>query len=87
MTRFWIRNLTSRNDSLTGAWVISRPLGAAGAWLPPPPPGVVAGTLDPSGADPAPGRALSIRFSRDISHTPSAANGHAHAAASSPREQ
>ena len=25
MTRFWIRNLTSRNDSRTGAWLVSRP--------------------------------------------------------------
>src|SRR6185295_14279618 len=72
MTRLWIRNLTSRNDSRTGAWVIRRwaggvaplgPLGAAG------PPGA-AGTPGEAGAGPAPGRALSIRFSSDISSTP-----------------
>src|SRR6478609_692767 len=72
MTRLWIRNLTSRNDSRTGAWVIRRWLGAGAAPLGPP--GVTgpagAGTPGETGAGPAPGRALSIRFSSDISSTP-----------------
>lgn len=65
MTRFWIRNLTSRNDSRTGPVVTSRG-GVGGA------PGG-AGTLGgaagvPGAAGAAPGRALSIRFSRDIAY-------------------
>ena len=65
MTRLWIRNLTSRNDSRTGAWVISR--GAAGVGVPPPEGGVEAGPVGAGRLDgPAAGRALSIRFSRDI---------------------
>src|SRR4029079_12397481 len=71
MTRLWIRNLTSRNDSRTGAWVIRRwevvggpPAGPAG------PPGAV-GRPGADGAGPEPGRALSIRFSSDMASTPS----------------
>ena len=66
MTRFWMRNLTSRNDSRTGAWLVSlgegrrgrRTPGATGR-LEPGAPGAASGPVDP-------GRALSIRFSRDI---------------------
>ncbi len=75
MTRLWIRNLTSRNDSRTGALLMRRgeaggpPAGATGP--PPEPPGVsgAAGTFEPPGS--APGRALSMRFSRDIAYSPS----------------
>ena len=77
MTRFWIRNLTSRNDSRTGAWLVSRPgAGALGG-----PPAGGAGTLEPGapgvalGAPVDPGRALSIRFRRDIAYTPSRPEG------------
>src|SRR6476646_4332457 len=75
MTRFWIRNLTSRNDSRTGAWLVSRGDGALGGA----PPGAT-GRLEP-GAPGAPsgpgepGRALSIRFRRDIAYTPSRPEG------------
>ena len=73
ITRFWIRNLTSRKDSRTGVWVISRADGGAdGVWAPPDPLGVVAGVCD----DPSdPGRALSMRFRRLICYTPWAADG------------
>src|SRR4051812_9525513 len=72
MTRFWMRNFTSRNDSRTGAWLVRRPwAGALGG-----PPAGALGRLAPGtpgavGAPDAPGRALSIRFSRDIAYTPS----------------
>ena len=89
MTRFWIRNLTSRNDSRTGAWLVSRGRrqrrrrrrrcgrqvrtpGAAGA-----------GARGPAG----PGRALSIRFSRDIAYTPSRPEGPTVLSRSAPCEQ
>src|SRR5215210_8612017 len=70
MTRLWIRNLTSRNDSRTGAWVMSR--GAAAAVGAPGPPGAAgaAGNPGDAGAGPAPGRALSIRFSSDMASNP-----------------
>src|ERR671928_14360 len=47
MTRLWIRNLTSRNDSRTGPWVISRcdwaePPAGGPAGAPPPPDDAVA---------------------------------------------
>ena len=35
MTRFWIRNLTSRNDSRTGAWLVSRGAGGGVGGAPP----------------------------------------------------
>src|SRR5215207_7559022 len=75
MTRFWIRNLTSRNDSRVGVVPMRRapdggpPVGGApvGAGrLGPPVPGAV-GAPVPA----APGRALSIRFRRLIGYTPS----------------
>src|SRR5262245_39876861 len=74
MTRFWMRNLTSRNDSRAGVAPMSRaPPWAGGA-----PPGgapVGAGTFGLPGPGavgaPVPGRALSIRFRRDIAYTPS----------------
>src|SRR5918993_6010373 len=93
ITRFWIRNLTSRNDSRTGACVWSRLVGCgvvAGGCAPPPaPPGAGTGTLpDPSaGWLPAPGRALSMRLSRLIAYTLSATAGRFVAAISSPGEQ
>src|SRR3954447_10454928 len=70
MTRFWMRNLTSRNDSRTGAWLVSRlVVGALGG-----PPAVGGSPLGMTGAEPGapalPGRALSIRFRRDIAYTP-----------------
>ena len=71
MTRLWIRNLTSRNDSRTGRGgqeALGRARGSAA-----PPGGRRAagrGRRGPAGAGVAgpvpPGRALSIRFSRDI---------------------
>src|SRR5664280_2168195 len=75
MTRDWIRNLTSRKDSRTGADDMRRwLLGAAadgGADCPPPGPlaGEPAGVLGVTGPEP-PGLALSIRFSRDIVQPP-----------------
>src|SRR5213592_5239479 len=76
MTRLWIRNLTSRNDSRTGAALISR--GAAGAGGAPPGGGASVPVPVPEGpagapgdaAGPEPGRALSIRLRRDIAYTP-----------------
>src|SRR5262245_36570189 len=68
MTRLWIRNLTSRNDSRTGAWVIRRWAGVVGWPGSPGPPGA-AGTPG-AGVGPAPGRALSILFSSDIASDP-----------------
>src|SRR3990172_8300030 len=93
MTRFWIRNLTSRNDSRVGAWDISLgAAGAAGAAGPPaggaaPPPGGEAGTGMPAPPGSWPGRALSIRFSRDIATTPSSPPRAACSDQSSPCEQ
>src|SRR5262245_65954528 len=71
MTRLWIRNLTSRNDSRTGAWVIRRPDGADAGGPPAgaPGPGGTAGTPGPD-AGPEPGRALSILLSSDIATDP-----------------
>src|SRR5262245_52614980 len=76
MTRFWIRNLTSRNDSRPGVEPMSRPAPAPPAGGAPPGGAPVgAGTFGLPGAGavgaPVPGRALSIRFRRDISYTPS----------------
>jgi hypothetical protein len=75
MTRFWIRNFTSRKDSRTGACVWRR--GAEGIDGGPP---AGAGTFEtggpPAGASPElPGRALSIRFNRDMTYTPSRPEG------------
>src|SRR5512140_1064920 len=75
MTRDWIRNLTSRKDSRTGADDIRRWLdgAAAGGGIdcppPGPPAGEPAGALGVTGPDP-PGLALSIRFNRDIVQPP-----------------
>src|SRR6185436_12911341 len=75
MTRFWIRNLTSRNDSRVGDDPMRRapaggaPLGGAPAGAGTfglPVPGAVGAPVPP-----APGRALSIRFRRLIGYTPS----------------
>src|SRR5690348_14230874 len=70
MTRLWMRNLTSRNDSRTGACDMSR-WGGAAVGVPGPlgPPGATGNPGD-AGAGPEPGRALSIRFSSDIASTP-----------------
>src|SRR2546422_6359645 len=71
MTRLWIRNLTSRNDSRTGAWDIRRCGGGAPVGAPGPVgPLGAAGSPGAAGAGPAPGRALSIRFSSDIASNP-----------------
>ena len=68
MTRFWMRNLTSRNDSRTGACESIRD-GALGGGAAPPPVGTgVPGAAGAPGSDP--GRALSIRFSSDIVRLP-----------------
>src|SRR6187431_1505325 len=77
MTRFWMRNLTSRNDSrpvVPAPMSRPEPAGPAGG-APPGGAPVGAGTFGLPGPGavgaPVPGRALSIRFSRDISYTPS----------------
>src|SRR5215212_5314149 len=72
MTRFWIRNLTSRNDSRAGSWVTRRgwavtpapvpPLPPSGWTSRPPPCPVGTGRFSPG----PPGRADSMRFSSDI---------------------
>src|SRR4051794_38752333 len=71
ITRFWIRNFTSRKDSRTGPVVISRGGGGAdGAGGPPPAAGAGAGAGAASGPVPDPGRALSMRFRRLIDFYP-----------------
>ena len=72
ITRFWIRNLTSRNDSRTGPWVEqpARRCGAAGVWRPPPHRPPATGTLDALG-QPRPSRdGCSRCASRETSVTP-----------------
>src|SRR5690349_2573907 len=79
MTRCCTRNLVSRNDSRTGAWAIMRDcagggVGGVGGW-----PGVVGAGRSITGgagnAPSAPGRALSIRLSNDISFSPWSGSG------------
>src|SRR5688572_16192748 len=75
MTRFWIRNLTSRNDSRAGVEPMRRPAPGAAGGAPPGGAPAGAGTFGLPGPGavgaPVPGRALSIRFSRLIGYTPS----------------
>jgi hypothetical protein len=73
MTRLWMRNFTSRKDSRTGPCVdMSRWFGAAGGAPGPDDDGTCgAGVgLDPPAGALAPGRALSIRFRRDMDYSP-----------------
>jgi hypothetical protein len=71
MTRLWIRNLTSRKDSRTGPWDIRRWFGAGGAALPDVGACGAAFGIDGPDGTVDPGRALSIRFRRDIDYFPS----------------